>query len=118
MKPAMDRYVMKDMDRGQAQDVDWVLGAALLIRRDLLERIGRFDERFFLYFEDTDLCRRAWAAGARVMYTPVARFVHYHQRESQTRYVWQAFTNPVTRIHIASGVKYFLKYYGKPIVKS
>ncbi len=113
-KRSNDRYVMKEMDRTREQDVDWVLGAAMLIRREVFDRIGDFDARFFMYFEDADLCRRAWENGWRVTYTPVARFVHYHQRQSRTRYVWHAVTNRLTRIHIASGVKYFLKYFRQP----
>lgn len=110
----IDWYLMRGMDRSKEQDVDWALGAALAIRADLLAKIGRFDERFFLYFEDTDLCRRAWMAGSRVAYTPAATFVHYHQRQSRTRFVWEVFTNRVARIHLISGIKYFLKYLGKP----
>ncbi len=105
---------MKGMDRTKEQDVDWLLGAALLIRRDLLARIGNFDERFFLYFEDADVCRRMWMAGMRVTYAPVAKLVHYHNRQSRNRHFWQNFTNKTTRFHIASGMKYFLKYFGKP----
>ncbi len=114
-KRAVDRYSMKDLDRTQEHDLDWVLGAALLIRRDLLDKIGRFDERFFLYFEDSDLCRRAWLAGARVVYTPVAKIMHYYQRDSRkVKNFWLSFLNPITRIHIVSGIKYFLKYFGQP----
>lgn len=110
----LDTYLMRSMDRDREQEVDWVLGAAMLIRRDVLNAIGVFDERFFLYFEDADLCRRTWEAGYSVTYTPVARIVHYHRRQSQTRHVWQVLQNPVTRVHIASAIKYFLKYLGKP----
>ncbi|MSR85053.1 glycosyltransferase family 2 protein [Candidatus Uhrbacteria bacterium] len=117
-RQAMDHYLMRDMDRTVVQPVDWVLGAAMMVRRNLFEQIGMFDERFFMYFEDADLCRRAWMVGMQVMYTPAARVIHYHQRQSRTRYVWQAVTNPLTRIHIESGVKYFLKYYRKPHPRS
>ncbi len=113
-KKAIASYLMHDMNRAAEQDVDWVLGAALCIRRSVLEKVGNFDDRFFMYFEDADLCRRVWEAGHRVTYTPNARFVHYHKRESRTRYPWQALTNPVARIHIHSGIKYFLKYRTKP----
>ena len=57
-------------------DVEWASGAALLVRRPLLERLGGLDEGFFLYCEDMDLCRRAWDAGARVIYEPRAVAVH------------------------------------------
>lgn len=114
IKQSLEAYAMKGMDRAQEQDVDWLLGAALLIRRDLLERIGNFDERFFLYFEDADVCRRIWMDGMRVTYAPVAKLVHYHNRQSRNRRFWQNFTNPTTRFHIMSGMKYFVKYFGKP----
>lgn len=110
-KKTVDAYLMKDMDRTREQDVDWVLGASLCVRREDLDKIGRFDERFFMYFEDADLCRRMWMSGKRVTYTPVAKLVHYHQRQSKTKFALQAVLNPVARIHIASGVKYFLKYF-------
>lgn len=109
----LDRYLMNDMDRNAEQDVDWIFGAAMLIRRDLLERIGLFDERFFMYFEDADLCRRTWESGSRVCYAPVARVIHYHKRESKTQYPWQALTNRLTRAHLKSGFQYFMKYRGK-----
>ena len=55
---------------------DWVSGSCLLARRSLLEALGGFDERFFLYEEDVDLCVRARQAGARVVFTPTARVIH------------------------------------------
>jgi N-acetylglucosaminyl-diphospho-decaprenol L-rhamnosyltransferase len=48
----------------------------LLIRRDVFDAVGGFDERFFLYFEDADLCRRMRARGHRVRYVPGARVMH------------------------------------------
>jgi N-acetylglucosaminyl-diphospho-decaprenol L-rhamnosyltransferase len=112
-KKAIHHFLMKDSNRQVEQEVDWVLGAAMLIRKDLLDQIGGFDERFFLYFEDADLCRRAWKAGKRVMFTPAAKVVHYHQRESRTRFAWQIFTNKLARVHLASGIKFLLKYRGE-----
>jgi GT2 family glycosyltransferase len=58
------------------REPDWVSGSCLLARRSLLEQLGGFDERFFLYEEDADLCRRARQAGAHVVFTPAARVVH------------------------------------------
>lgn len=113
-KRKIDEYRMEGLDRTKEHELDWVLGAAMLIRRDVMEQIGRFDERFFLYFEDADVCRRTWLLGKRVAYTPVARVMHYYQRQSQAKTFWQAMRNPVTRIHIASGFKYFWKYLGQP----
>jgi len=110
---SVTNYLMKDMDRSVEQDVDWILGAAMLIRREVLEKIGRFDERYFLYFEDTDVCRRAWQSGSRVCYTPAAKIIHLHQRDSRTSHAWEIFKNPVTRIHLHSALKYYWKYRGE-----
>lgn len=109
----IEAYFMYEADTQAVFDVDGLFGAALLIRRSALEEIGLFDERFFMYFEDVDLCRRAWECGWRVCYAPVAHFVHYHQRESDVRRWWQALINPISRAHIASAIKYFWKYRGK-----
>ncbi len=109
-----DRHIMKDMDRRLEQDVDWVLGAAMLIRKSALEKIGGFDERFFMYYEEADICRRAWLAGFRVSYFPEARFMHYHRRESRINNPLEIFTNRLARIHIQSAFKFFFKYFGQP----
>jgi GT2 family glycosyltransferase len=55
---------------------DWVSGACFLARRDALLAVGCFDERFFLYEEDADLCLRVRRAGRRVLFTPAAEVVH------------------------------------------
>lgn len=56
--------------------VDWVVGCSVLIRAEVLHQIGTFDETFFLYFEETDLCRRAKNAGWDIWYLPSARVLH------------------------------------------
>jgi len=56
--------------------VDWTAGASLMIRREVIEETGGFDESFFLYFEETDLCRRAARSGWRTHYVPRSRIAH------------------------------------------
>jgi N-acetylglucosaminyl-diphospho-decaprenol L-rhamnosyltransferase len=112
-KRAIDQYLMQDVDPSLTQDVDGLFGAAILIRRTALEQVGHFDEQFFMYFEDVDLCRRAWEKGWRVTYAPVAEFVHYHQRESEVKRISDLFKNRVLREHIKSAFRYFWKYRGK-----
>jgi len=109
-RQALGRYVMDDFDRTATRDVDWLLGAALMVRREALAKVGPLDERYFLYFEDTDWCRRFLEAGWRVTYFAGATMVHYHDRLS-ARGSW--ITSPLrasTRIHIASAFKYFRKW--------
>ena len=57
--------------------VDWAMGCALLVRRDALDDVGLFDERFFVYAEETDLCRRLAAAGWETHYFPDVSLVHH-----------------------------------------
>jgi GT2 family glycosyltransferase len=68
-------------DREQAStallDADWITGAAMLIRREAWEAVGGFDESFYFYFEDADLCRRIRAAGYRVACEPASVMVHF-----------------------------------------
>ena len=55
----------------------WVAGASMLVRRELIDAIGLFDERFFLYYEEVDLCKRAHKAGYQCWYVPDSRVIHY-----------------------------------------
>ncbi len=70
-----DAVVPMDIPR-QTTEVDWTAGASLLIRREMLDEIGLFDETFFLYYEETELCRRANRAGWGTYYVPESRVVH------------------------------------------
>ncbi|MEW5982066.1 MAG: glycosyltransferase family 2 protein [Acidobacteriota bacterium] len=64
--------------------VDWVSGSCMLVRRDAFDRHHGFDERFFMYWEDADLCRRIRASGQTVRYLPEARVIHRVGRSSRT----------------------------------
>jgi GT2 family glycosyltransferase len=67
-----------------AADADWVPGAYSIIRRSVLEKVGYFDERFFLYYEEVDLCRRIKQAGYSVRYWPDVVVVHLGGESSKT----------------------------------
>lgn len=112
-KRELARYLMKDWNHEDARDVDWMLGACLIVRREAMEKVGLFDERFFLYFEDTDWCRRFWEAGWKVAYVPKSSMVHFHRRESAESSLFASLFKKTTQIHILSSIKYFLKYRGK-----
>ena len=70
------RYRMLDVDPSVPRRVDWVSGACMLVRRRCFDQLGGFDEGYFMYGEDVDLCWRAWRAGWEVGYEPGATVVH------------------------------------------
>ncbi len=63
--------------------VEWVAGMFMLFQRQAYDVVGGFDERYFLYLEDADICRRLWKAGCRVMYDPTVHVIHDAQRASR-----------------------------------
>jgi GT2 family glycosyltransferase len=78
-----------EKDQGQfdkIEEVSFVCGAALLIRKNLISQIGSFDSVFFAYNEDVDLCLRSWVCGFRVMYVPSAIVYHKLQWNSDRRF--------------------------------
>lgn len=109
-KKSIETFTMADYDHASTKEVDWVTGAAMMIRRRAIEKVGPMDERFFFYFEDVDWCRRFWENGWRVVYLPEAQMTHYHSRESAEKTGFWSLTTKMTRIHVQSGIKYFLKY--------
>lgn len=109
------RFLMKDYDHETIRDVDWLMGSCLMLRAAAVRQVGGMDERFFLYFEDVDWCRRMGEAGWRVVYLPSSEFSHYYQRSSQQGGITGILTNRVTREHLKSAIKYFWKYRGKKL---
>jgi len=110
-KKLIDIFMMHDFNHDYPREVDWILGSAMLVKRSAFEKVGSLDNRFFMYFEDVDWCRRFWQAGFKIVYLPEAKFYHYHLRVSK-RFggVLDLLFNRYTRVHIASAIKYYLKY--------
>ena len=88
--------------------VEWVSGACLLTRRELLERIGGFDEEFFLYSEDVDLCVRIRAHGASVLFTPEVEITHHRGRSAEKDRDKVFVESQRSRLH------FYAKHYGQP----
>jgi GT2 family glycosyltransferase len=110
--PWARRLTLADWPGDFRQEVDWVVGAAMLARRSALEAVrapgavGPFDEGYFMYSEELDLCHRLKRAGWRVIYVPEARVVHYEGRSSD-----QAVA--ARHIHFnRSKIRYATLYFG------
>jgi len=111
-KKRVDEYFMKDWDYSAPRDVDWLLGACLMVRRTALDTVGYLDERFYMYVEDTDWCRRFWEKGYGVWYVPTVSVVHLHRRSSEG-FLVSYLTKKTARDHLKSFFKYLIKYLGK-----
>ena len=105
----MDRYLQRDRVGTDPRDTDWIHGACFLTRTDTFQKIGGFDERFFLFFDDIDLCRRSWNAGLRVVYMPQIECRDHHLRLSGDT-LRDLFCKKTGRIHVQSALKYFWKW--------
>ena len=70
-------YLLNYLDEDATHEVDGVSGSCMLIRRELIDQIGYFDERFFAYQEDADYCFQAKKAGWKIFYLPQSQIVHY-----------------------------------------
>ncbi len=105
-KRLLRHYYALDLPDDKTADMDWGVGACLLARRELFERIGGLDEAYFMYSEELDWQRRIKLAGWRIVYLPAAQVLHY---------VGQSSEQAVTARHInfqRAKLRYFRKYHG------
>ncbi len=70
-------WKMGDFDHATARDVDQPQGACLLARREVIEQVGLWDEKFPMFFSDVDWCRRVWEAGWRIQFVPEIKVIHH-----------------------------------------
>lgn len=107
-------FAMKDYDHKETRPVDWLMGSALFIRASALAEVGKFDESYWMYYEDGDLCRRFWEKGWGVYYFPKTSIEHVYSRGSAA--VGGVFSallkNNLARIHVVSWLKYMWKWRG------
>ncbi|MFH1966366.1 MAG: glycosyltransferase family 2 protein [Patescibacteria group bacterium] len=113
-KKKIEQFSMQEEDFSLPKPVDWVQGSAMFVRKEAVEQVGLWDERFFLYLEDTDWCRRFWQNGYQVIYLPTARVSHYYGQASKRNGAFlDILFNKYTRLHIISFIKYLWKWRGK-----
>jgi GT2 family glycosyltransferase len=101
---AVRRHLMMDWDHQDIRQVDWGLGACMMVRREALGETEMLDERFFLYFEDIDLCFSLNKSGWKTVYYPEAVLVHHYLRESAG-----ALFNRAKWEHLKSLIKFYFK---------
>jgi N-acetylglucosaminyl-diphospho-decaprenol L-rhamnosyltransferase len=103
---AARHYHLADRPADVTQAVDWLVGAALMVRREAWQQVGPLDEGFFMYFEELDWCRRCRAAGWEIHYLPAAQIIHYEGKSSE-----QVLAARTIRFQ-SSKIRYYRKYYG------
>ncbi|MBU1131158.1 glycosyltransferase family 2 protein [Patescibacteria group bacterium] len=106
-------YLMKDWDHQTDKKVDSLYGACLMVRQKAIDQAGLLDERYFMYLEDLDWCRRFWQKNWEVWYLARASVIHYHQRESAVGTGLKGLWKKSGRIHLVSWLRYYFKWRGK-----
>lgn len=91
---------------GETFAADWVAGMFMLFRSDSYKQVGGFDEGFFLYYEDVDICARLWKSGRSVLACPSAGVIHDARRSSRRNLRYMKW-------HVSSLVRYFWKHWGR-----
>lgn len=109
--PITRRNTLSDWDYNFPRQVDWVSGACMMVRREVFDQIGLLDENFFMYWEDTDLCKRASDAGWQIWFTPNAEIIHYTGQGGGKRSL-QLKLYTIYQMH-RSAYYYFRKHYYK-----
>jgi len=111
----LDRYYVNDQPDDAVQEVDWVVGACILLRREAIactcsdtgEQVGPLDESVFMYSGELDWCRRAKSAGWRVVYLPTAQVIHHEGKSSEQAVAARHIHFQGAKIH------YFRKHHGR-----
>ena len=112
IKKRIDRITYEGLDKSKPTLVDWLSGCFLIIRRDFFENIEGFDSRFFMYFEDVDICRKARKFGLKTLFEPRVKIVHrgsYQSSRGKSLLNILLF-NKAARYHIISWLKYLYKW--------
>ena len=99
-------YPLTKWETNQAQEVDVLMGACLLVRKEVLDQVGFLDEDYFIYSEEVDLCYRIQHGGWRLFWVPQAEMVHFGGQSTQ-----QVPSEMFLNLYHGK-IKYFRKHYG------
>jgi GT2 family glycosyltransferase len=105
--PITRSYLMHDFDYNSAIEIDQPMGAAIMVKRDILEKVGLFDEASFMFFDEVDLCYRIKKAGYKIFFTPSAQIIH-HLSKSVNKWGVMNLSKNWTK----SRNHFFRKHYG------
>jgi len=113
-KEIADHFLMKDFDHNKTIPVDWIMGSAMFVRAEAIDEVGAFDDRYWMYAEDSDWCRRMWEAHKPVYYVHDVYIKHVHGRASAKvpGVINALLKNKYARVHLVSWLKYFWKWRG------
>lgn len=100
-------HLMKDKNHDTVFDIDWMAGAFFIMRREAVEQVGLFDDKYYFGLEDVDWCYRAKKRDWRICYIPDAKIVHYVQRSSAKG------LNRFALEHLKSGFRFLIKHFIK-----
>ena len=101
-------FLLTDWKHEEARPVDWVSGAAMVLRREAVESVGGFDEDFFLFIEDIDLCKRLRERGWDIYYIPFPTVLHHIGKSSDKVRMRSIYH------HHRSILLYYRKHHGRP----
>ena len=99
--------------RGE-RECDWVPGCFLLLRKQVIEQVGLFDPRYFLYYEEVDLCKRIKAAGWQVLYTGATSVVHLGGESAKSDAKITPTGRQISELQVESELLYMRKHHGLP----
>jgi GT2 family glycosyltransferase len=108
--PILKQRTLQKVYRGTAVAVPWILGAALAFRREQIQQLGGFDERFFMYFEEVDLCYRLSSRGQQIYFVPEAELIHVGGGSTTQKGPW-----PYVQF-FASLAQFYRKHYSRTLL--
>jgi len=103
-------------DHSSVRECDWVPGCYYLMRRELVDQIGLFDSRYFLYFEEVDHCKAVRNAGWSVMFYPFTTIVHIGGESAKSQGSITRTGRQISELEIESRLLFFRKHYGLPSI--
>jgi GT2 family glycosyltransferase len=103
----LDQYYMNDLPEDESVEVDWLVGACLMVRREVYTSVGPMDEDYFMYSEELDWCRRIKENGWKIVNLPDAKVIHHYGKSSDQAIVQRHINFQQAKL------RYFRKFHGR-----